>query len=98
MRSITINDFVPGVYGWTKVSDYAITKGGHLIRYQGQLSDGFPVYLCLYEGWWEVTDACVGIRDAREAEPVSPKVAQAIIHKEEKPLADRPKERQYWVD
>ncbi|MFC1709769.1 hypothetical protein ACFL2J_06940 [Candidatus Omnitrophota bacterium] len=97
MKPITISDFMPGVYAWTKVSKYAITEEGYLIRYDGQLSDGFPVYQCLYEGWWEATDACVGIREVREAELISLKAAQAIIRKEEKPLEQRPKERRHWL-
>ena len=85
MKPLTIHDFIPGVYAWTKISKYAITEEGELIRYDGQLSDGFPIYQCLYEGWWEATDACVGIREVRGAEPISEKAAQAIIRKEEKP-------------
>ncbi|MCF7887678.1 MAG: hypothetical protein K9L76_00210 [Candidatus Omnitrophica bacterium] len=98
-RKLTEDDFVPRVYDWVKISKYAITKDGCLIKFEKQLSDGSPVYLCLWESWWEMFEAChsVSIRDILEAEPVNSKIAKAIMNKEEKPLAERPKERNSWV-
>ena len=50
MKPITQEDFVLRVYDWTKTSRYALTEGGTLLRYDGPLQDGFPVYNCLIEG------------------------------------------------
>lgn len=99
LSSITQDDLVPRVYDWTRISRFAITENGILVRYDGQLKDGFPIYQCLYEGWWEMKDAChaVAIRDVLEAEPVNTKIARAIIRKEAKPSCKRPKERNSWV-
>ncbi len=99
LKPITQDDLVPRIYDWTKVSHFAITENGILVRYDGHLEDGFPIYMCLYEGWWEIKDACaeVDIRDVLEAEPVNLKVARAIIRKEAKPRCQRPKERNSWV-
>ena len=68
-----------------------------LIRYKGPLSDGFPVYECLYEGWWEAPEVGVGIREIAEDKPVNLKAASAIISKEEKPRHLRPAERNNWI-
>jgi len=98
LKKITQDDLVPRVYPWTKISKYAISENGILIKFDGALSDGFPVYLCLYEGWWEVSDVCpVGIRGIMGAEPVSLKIAEAIMRKEEKPIEERPHERNSWL-
>jgi hypothetical protein len=97
LRPLTQEDFYYQKYEWTNISKYALSEDGYLIRLEKVLSDGSPVYLCLFEGWWEAVDACSSISAVREAEPISPKVAKAIMKKEEKPLAERPKERNYWV-
>ncbi len=99
LRELTQDDFVLKIYDWTEVSHYAVTSDGILVRYDGHLEDGSPIYMCLYKGWWEIFDACseVSIRDVLEAEPVNLKVARAIIRKEAKPTCQRPKERNSWV-
>ena len=99
MKDLTQDDLVPRLYDWTKVSRFAITKDGILVRYEKCLEDGSPIYMCLYEGWWEIKDACAGvsIRDVFEAEPVNLKIARAIIRKEAKPSCQRPRERNSWV-
>lgn len=96
---LTEEDFYLRIYDWTKVSRFAITEFGVLLRYDGHLKDGSPIYMCLWEGWWEIKEACMGvsIREVCEAEPVNLKVARAIIRKEAKPRCKRPKERRPWV-
>jgi len=98
-KELTQDDFVLKVYPWTRIYKYAITEYGVLIKFEKQLSDGFPIYLCLWEGWWEIFDAChsVSIREVLEAEPISIKAAKAIMRKEGRPLDERPKERNQWV-
>ena len=96
IKNLTQDDFVPKIHDWTKVSRYAFTEDDILIRYEGH-TNGFPIYCALYEGWWEISDACVGIRAIAEAKPISEKEAINIIEKEEKPRETRPKERNSWV-
>ena len=97
MKPITKNDFVPRVYAWTKVSRYALTQDGTLLRYDGLLQDGFPVYSCLFEGYWEPTEVGVGISEISEARSVPDDEAEKIIRREEKPRSTRPKEREQWI-
>ena len=98
LSKLTQNGFIPRVYEWVKISRYAIAGDDYLIRFDEVLKDGFPVYQVLFEGWWEVNDAChaVSIRDINEAKPISFKKAEVIIKKQEKPLEQRPKERDNW--
>lgn len=96
---LTYDDFVPRIYDWTKVSRFAITANGVLVRYDGYLEDGFPIYMCLWEGWWEpqgLPGVGVGIRHVLEAKPVSIKEAREIILREAKPRSMRPEERKSW--
>ncbi len=97
IRPLTQGDFVPRIAAWTKVSRYALTESGFLVRYEGPLSDGFPVYVGLYEGWWEVSDVCSSIQEIAEAKPIDEEIAIRIIRKEEKPRELRPKERDSWI-
>ncbi len=97
LRPITQDDFVPQIAAWTKISGYAKTKDGFLVRYKGPLSDGFPVYECLREGWWEASDTCSTLADIAQAIPVDEKEALGIIREEEKPIELRPKERDVWI-
>jgi hypothetical protein len=90
MRSLTQDDFVPRIAAWTKISRYGMNEDGLLVRYEGPLPDGFPVYVCLYEGRWEISDACSTIRAITEAIPVNEEIAIRIIRKEEKLIELRP--------
>ena len=96
LREITADDFVPKIHDWTKVSRYALTEDDILIRYEGHIK-GFPIFYALYERWWEISDGCVGIRTIAEAKPISEKEARKKIRREEKPIRNRPKERDSWV-
>ena len=97
LKSITADDFILKEYAWTKVSFYAVTEDGILVRYDGWKT-GFPIYECLYEGWWEVSDACgVSYGALDESKPVTKEEAREIIRKEAKPRCTRPPDRDNWL-
>jgi len=98
LKPLTQDDFVVREYDWTKVSRYALTSDGVLIR---DISDKAktPAYFCLWEGWWEpqgLPGVGVSIRDVLEATPISTKEARKIIVREAKPRSMRPEERKSW--
>ena len=98
MRKLTEDDFILKQYEWTKTSVYALTKDNMLLRYDGH-KEGFPIYYCLYEGWFEVSDVCgVGYITLAEAKPITKEQAREIIKKEAKPRSQRPAERNSWLN
>lgn len=97
MLKLTQDDFILKQYEWTKTSVYSLTEDNMLLRYDGH-KIGFPVYFCLYEGWWEITDACgIGYGTIANAKPITEKEAEEIISQEEKPISERPAERNNWI-
>lgn len=97
MHKLTEDDFILKKYAWTDISIYALTKDNLLLRYEGYKT-GFPIYECLYEGYWEVTDACgIGYSSIASAKPIPEDQAKEIISKEEKPRSTRPQERNNWL-
>lgn len=97
MHKLTQDDFILKQYEWTKTSIYALTEDNLLLRYDGYKT-GFPIYFCLYEGWWEVTDACgIGYSCMAGAKPIPEDEAKKIIFQEEKPISERPAERNNWI-
>ncbi|MDD4980132.1 MAG: hypothetical protein PHC54_02510 [Candidatus Omnitrophica bacterium] len=97
MQPITWEDFVLQRYEWTKVSRYAVTLDGILVRDDSKPDS--PFYMCLWEGWWEpqgLPAVGVSIRDVLEAKPVSTEEAREIIRREAKPRVMRPAERKNW--
>lgn len=98
MRKLTEDDFILKQYEWTRISVYALTKDNMLLRYDGY-KEGFPIYFCLYEGWWEISDACgIGYPRLAEAKPIAKEEAKKIISQEEKPISERPAERNNWLN
>lgn len=97
LKSITADDFILKEYAWTKKSHYAVMEDGVLVRYDGWKT-GFPIYVCLFEGYFEVSDACgVGYGSIASAKPISTQGAREIIRKEAKPRCTRPLERNNWL-
>lgn len=97
MHKLTEDDFILKKYAWTDISIYALTEDNLLLRYLGHKT-GFPIYECLYEGWWEITDACgISYKEIEEAKPISEDQAKKIISEEEKPVSERPPERNNWL-
>jgi len=83
---------------WIQNMRYSITKDGHLVRFDGFLSDGWAVFECLYGGWWEAPEACaISYKEIAEARPVSMEKAEEIIREEERPIEERPSERNFWI-
>jgi hypothetical protein len=97
MNKLTEDDFILKEYAWTKISKYALTEDNILLKYEGDKT-GFPIYQCLYKGWWEVTDACgIAYESISKSRPISEEEAKTIISKEEKPISARPPERNNWI-
>ena len=90
-----VDDFLLKQYDWAKTSHYAVTEDGVLLKYVGD--DLTPMYECLFEGYWEVTDAGIGYAEIENAKPVTEEWAKKIIRKEEKPRETRPPERNNWI-
>ncbi len=98
MQPLTWEDFQLQKYEWTKVSRYALTSSGVLIRDESRDAKT-PFYMCLWKGWWEpqgLPALDVSIRDVLEARPIGKIKARMIILKEAKPRFMRPKERKNW--
>ena len=96
MKKLTEEDFILKEYSWTKESIYGLTEDNILLRYDKDKT-GFPLYQCLYQGFWEVTDIGISYEEISKARPITEEEALVIIKREEKPLNTRPKERDYWV-
>lgn len=96
MRPLTQDDFIIKEFNWTKISRFALTKDGVLLRYDGKKT-GFPFYMCLFDGYWEATDVGIGISEIAEARPISTLEAKDIIRKQAKPRSTRPSYRNNWV-
>ncbi len=96
LREITSDDFILKKYKWTEKSEYALTKDKILLKYEGKKT-GFPIYLCLFEGYWEVTDIGIGYSEIKEAKPISELKAKKIMKRQEKPRKTRSVERNSWV-
>ncbi len=87
---ITQNNLILQTYEWTKTSPFAITKDNILIFHDG-ITIKEPMYWCLYEGYWDISDACVmGYNEITAAKPLTIFEASEIIRKEAKEPSTRP--------
>jgi hypothetical protein len=90
LPEITEDDLILKAYEWTKSSPFAITDSGILIFYDG-LRMKEPMYWCLYEGYWDISDACaIGYGVLADARPIEILEASEIIRKEAKDPSTRP--------
>lgn len=77
-RDLTIEDLVLRTYEWTKVSRFAVIRGGRmLIRYDGEMG-GMAVYSTLKGTDWVLARE-VGIAEIAEADPVTREEAIEVI-------------------
>ncbi len=90
LYKITQSDLVLQTYDWTKTSPFAITEDRVLIFHDG-ITIKEPMYWCLYEGYWDISDACViSYSKLASARPLTIFEASEIIRKEARELSTRP--------